>query len=193
MTINQYDVLRCSTICATPTETHITSNVYFAQYLDAGDLDDEDAADDWEAYMTAMWNAVKPGISNQYSVRRFTLYKIGSADVLPTRTLGLLGTGSSDFMPIITAQQVLARTGRRRTVGRKFLFGFGEGAYEKGVVSSGVIGAIQAYADLWIAPFGGGGGTSWQPGVWSYLRGTWHPFTTNSVSVQAIGLSRRRL
>lgn len=186
MAANNNDVIRAACVWKLNGADEIV-NVFHLQVFDAASLIEDAnlnlgvAAWFERAYFTSN---VVGSVSNEVLHDRIEMYNVTlDAPLLDVgRIPELDGDSTGERLPEGVAGLVIARTAKKRRVGRKFLPVFTEGASSSGQWASGVLTTMAAFGDYWRTDFvteedfslrgvvGGEGTPLWSPIIQTLAR-----------------------
>jgi hypothetical protein len=135
-----------------------------------------DAVDDWEAYLTTIFNEIHPEVADVVTAGGAVLYKvnvIGGEEVLEFAGLVPMTPGPSntnEMLPHGVCGLISADLdGLGRGSAKKFFPGFTEAAADNGIWIAATQTRLANAATAWGARFGPG--DDWIPGTWSIPKG----------------------
>lgn len=151
----------------------------------------------WEAditdYLQVLWATVIDYISPLWAGYAYEVYTWVAPSWTPTfvENITLVGGDTlGELLPTQMAGVVLALTNHLKTRGRKAIAGFCTDALVDGVLVSGAISALIAFAAAYITRVTGSTGDL-VPGTWSRKTNTFHPFISG-IADTIMGTMRRR-
>lgn len=119
-----------------------------------------------KAQMDLMYDILKLQWHEDVSVFNYRIENVTQDLLLSDEDASQGGVLMDDPLPWQVSALVLGRTAETRRQGRKYIGGFTEAnSGAGGIIGGSAIGALNAYADLYIAEFVGVSGNEYTPGV----------------------------
>ncbi len=197
MAVVSGDILRIVATLAWD-DGNLMQNVFNALVTGAGGpWDDQDIADDAEAWMDNMYANLVTLLSTFVDGSQVQVYKYDAVgldwDEVATNTFTFLPTDTGSELPRGSAGLITARTTNPDVIGKKYIGGLTETFLTQGLWSGGTLVLFLAMAADWIIPFTGGvSGATWTGGVWSVKDSVLYPFTDNIAAIGIPAYQRRR-
>lgn len=171
-------------------------NIFYAAAVFQDEQTEQDVIDEIEVWVEDMYGEIAHDISEECSLGLITVYKhnaitnqwdnIGSAQ--PTVAFDEL----SEMLPHGVAALVRQYTTDPRTIGRKYIPGFGESQNEDGALSAAAIQTLGLFAAQWDNTREISGGNTLVPGVWKDQLKTIRQMSGSSVVLADFAYQRRR-
>lgn len=160
-------------------------------------IDDEDLLDDMGTWVDTIWGTLWDNMAENSWNIFLSEVDILNNDGTVDRNIGennhaIVGLDAAGAAPAGVAGYFQAATTRAKSLGKKYIPGFGEGAIHEGVFAAATLANLvlqfQAYtADLQIT-----GDTIYTPGVLSRVTSTFLPFTGSGYATDIPAYQRRR-
>jgi len=131
----------------------------------------QDVLDTLELWVEALYDTIVSQLSDLVSLGEMTLYSWNSAvlqwDNEGTAAPTKVGTETTPMLPHGVAALVRAYTVASRTIGRKYIPGFGDVEQADGAWVAGALTALAAFGNAWDDIATVSAGNALQPAVWS--------------------------
>lgn len=174
--INDNDFLRSAVIWLSD-DNNQQVNVFTYQVTDIIAQTQDEIRNDISEYFSNLYSAVVGGVSNRLDHFNTTMFNI-TADT-PEVSLGrdstLDGTNSGQMLPLQVTALCWMLTTRSRTIGKKYLPTFTEGAWDGSRWSAGDQSNMADFCSKWVAPFIGTNSVAIKAGVYHKATATMLP------------------
>lgn len=149
-------------------------------------------AGDW---ITAMYTPVLSILSNAFTLKQFSVSRYDTVNhVFETEEFGsinIAGTDQAEVLPLQNAAVVIAYTGVKRMIGKKFLGGLTSGTIDGALLASGAVVALGNFAAKWLEGVVVNQVTLLRPSLFRKETGVFYEPTIMKVD-NLIGSQRRR-
>ncbi len=197
MALSANDILKVVLSVAMP-DSVIAQNVFWVLFeADGGSVDVVDVLEDMATWVEDIYTNMLNGIANNNVMEDVKVYVYDPSDddfdEVGIEPATVTFTDVSQYLAHGISAYITARTTDPDVYGRKFLMGLTEDVNDDGYIASGYVANLANWSIDWTDPFvGASTGSGFVPGVYSFTRNAFFPFTGASSVSLLWGYQRRR-
>jgi hypothetical protein len=149
-------------------------NVFFAKLTGAGKTDSE-ALDDWKTYLDSVYTPLQTHVQGSVQVYNYEafLWDTIALEWVPQGSIApsITNAASTSGLPQAVALLISATISGVKGIAKKYFCGLIDTDQTFGNWGSGLLADAATVALAYITPFGGIGGTDWEPGTFTKAKG----------------------